>query len=445
MGKRIVVVGGGSAGWGPKLLADLLLTPAIAGAAYVLHDLSWERAERVARLARRLVRELGVPASVEVEPDPDRALAGADFVVVTISTGGLDAMAHDLAIPERYGIYHTVGDTSGPGGWSRALRNVPVFVELARRIDRVAPDAVVLNYTNPMAQLTRALCLTTRRPVVGLCHGVFEDLRFLQRAFGLASEGDLQATYAGVNHFFWITALSIRGQDGYALLREKLAGRSLPELLAGVEPGRDGYHVADELFRFTGYLTYLPDRHTCEFFPHYITSERHLAKYHLARTTIEQRREGMRRAEQQIEQAIDGELPEAYRRRSRETAADIIDAFVTGRTFVDVGNVPNVGQVANLPLGAVLETPVLVTPTGFHPVATGPLPEPVRTWVERHARVQELTVDAALTGDLPKALQALALDPLVSHLTLPEVEELGMTLLRANADLLPQFAADLAG
>ena len=443
MDKRIVIVGGGSAAWGPKLMLDLLLTPAISDATYVLHDLNAVNAERIARFARRLAADLKAPARVEVEADPDRALSGADFVIITISTGGLDAMAHDLAIPERYGIYHTVGDTSGPGGWSRTLRNVPVFVDLAKRIDRVAPDAVILNYTNPMAQLTKTLCVTTGRPVIGLCHGVFDDLGFLRKVFDLASEDEIQAAYAGLNHFFWIISLSIRGQDGYTLLRDRLAGRSLPELLAEVEPGRDGFYLADELFRFTGLLTYLPDRHTSEFFPQYITSEKNLAKYHLVRTTVQQRRENMRRAEQQIEQATENGIPERYLKRSRETAADIIDAFVTGRTFVDVGNTPNIGQVSNVPLGSVVETPVLVTQTGFRPITTGPLPEPMRTWVERYARVQDLTVEAALAGDLNRALKALTLDPLVSHLTIGEVEELGLALLRANARLLPQFAGKL--
>ncbi len=199
MGKRIVIVGGGSAGWGPKLMLDLLLTTSISDATFsdatfVLHDLNSANAERIAGFSRRLAADLSAKARVEAEPDPDRALAGADFVIITISIGGLDEMAHDLAIPERYGIFHTVGDTSGPGGWSRTMRNVPVFVELAERVNRVAPGAVILNYTNPMAQLTKALCLPTDRPVIGLCHGVFEDFAFLQKVFGLASEDEIQAT-----------------------------------------------------------------------------------------------------------------------------------------------------------------------------------------------------------------------------------------------------------
>ena len=443
MGKRIVLVGGGSSGWTPKLLSDLLLTPSIADGTYVLHDLNVANLERIARFARKLKEHLGVAAAIEAETDPDVALRGADFIIITISTGGLDAMAHDLAIPEEYGVYHTVGDTVGPGGWARTMRNVPVFVDLARRVNRLAPGAIILNYTNPMAQLTKALCLCTDRPVVGLCHGLFESLWFLQAVFGLENEGDLECTYAGINHFFWITSLSIRGEDGFRLLREKAADKSLPELVAGIHPDLGHCYLADELFRFTGLLTYMADRHISEFFPQFITSEKNLAKYHLVRTTIEQRRENMRRAETAVERMTKEQIPAHYSQRSRETAADIINAFVTGSRFVDVGNVPNVGQVANLPMGSVLETPVLVTRFGFQPIAVGGLPEPVRTWVERFVRVEDLAVEAAMQGDLNKALKALALDPVVSHLTFGEIEELGLRLLRANAQYLPQFKGQL--
>ncbi len=443
MGKHIVLVGGGSSGWTPKLLSDLLLTPSIADGTYVLHDINRVNLERIARFAGKLKEQLGVAATIEAEADPDVAFRDADFIIITISTGGLDAMAHDLAIPEEFGVYHTVGDTVGPGGWARTMRNVPVFVDMARRVNRLAPESVVLNYSNPMAQLTKTLCLCTDRPVVGLCHGLFESLWFLQAVFGLEKEEDIECTYAGINHFFWVTSLSIRGEDGFRLLREKAAGKPLPELVAGIHPDLGRCHLADELFRFTGFLTYMADRHISEFFPQFITSQKNLDKYHLKRTTIDERREGMRRAEAAVERMTEEQIPAHYRQRSRETAADIINAFVTGSKFIDVGNVPNVGQVANLPMGSVLETPVLVTRFGFRPITVGHLPEPVRTWVERVVRTEDLAVEAAMQGDLNKALKALALDPVVSHLTFGEVEELGMRLLRANARYLPQFKGQL--
>ena len=440
---RVVIVGGGSSSWGPRLLADLMLTPAIADSTFVLHDTNPTNAERIASFARKLARQLEVGASILTETDADSALAGADFVVITISTGGLDAMAHDLAIPEEYGIYHTVGDTMGPGGWARTLRNVPVFVDLAERINRLAPRAVILNYTNPMAQLTKVLCLRTERPVVGLCHGLFENLRVLQKMFDLDSEDDVQCTYAGVNHFFWMTSLSFSGEDGYPVLRERLSRQTVPELRAEMDPDRVASYVADELYRFTGVLPYLADRHTSEFFGPYITSERNLERYHLRRTTVQERKEAMSEREAKVEQLTAEGIPPSYGKRSRETAADIINALVTGQSFIDVGNVPNVGQVSNLTPGSVLETPVLVNGTGFHPIAVGGLPEPIRTWVDRVAVAQDLMVESAMEGDLEKAFRALALDPVVSHLSLHDVKALGRELLKAHSQYLPQFEGRL--
>jgi len=443
MARNIVIVGGGSSAWGPKLMSDLMLTPPLEGSTYVLHDINVANAERIARFSQKLMKEIGVSATIESEPDPDQALKDADFVIITISTGGLPAMAHDLAIPEDYGIYHTVGDTVGPGGWARALRNIPVFIDLANRINRLAPNAVILNYTNPMAQLTKALCLSTNRPVVGLCHGLFETLHTISRILEVEDEHDIQATYAGVNHCFWVTSFTVRGQDGYEMLRQKLGGKSLVDIVPQEYRSHIRWYVADELYRLTGMLTYLADRHITEFFPQYLTSKENLQKYHIKRTTVQERMDGMRRREEEVERMTEGVIPESFKERSRETAADIISAFVTGKPFVDVGNVPNVGQVANLPAGAVLETPVLVTAGGFHPVAVGSLPEPMRSWLERHTRVQNLTVEAAIDGDLDKAFKALMLDPLVSHLNPDDIREMGMRLLRANAQYLPQFEGKL--
>lgn len=440
MTHRIVVVGGGSAGWGPKLMSDLFLTPALADSTYVLHDLNQGNADRIARFATKLADQLGVQPTIVVEGDPDQAYAEADFVLITISTGGLEAMGHDLAVPERYGIYHTVGDTVGPGGWARALRNVPVFQQIAQRVNVLAPDAVILNYSNPMAQLTKTLAVSTDQPVVGLCHGLFETLEFLQFLLNIEDEHDIQAVYGGVNHFFWITDLRIRGNDGYELLEELLGERSLLEVAAELNPElAHRVSLASELLRVTGMLTYAADRHTSEFFSHILTSTERMAEYGIVRTSIADRRRNMTNTMARIDEMTRSGIPAAYGQRSRETAADIINAFVTGKPFIDVGNVPNVGQIANLPMGAVVETPVLVSPSGFQPITVGEMPEPTATWLDRIVRVQEMTVDAALLGDLDEALMALALDPLCAHLDWTQVEELGIELLRANAAYLPQF------
>ncbi len=185
-------------------------------------------------------------------------------------------MAHDLAIPEEYGIFHTVGDTSGPGGWARMLRNFPVFAGLARDINRYAPGAMVLNYTNPMTTLTDVLARACTGPVVGLCHGLFENLEFLAAHYGLASEADVSVNYGGVNHFFW-TEPDPRARAGTcsADLRAKVRRRGFTALIRESSPDPMGFssnrELATALFDETGVMPYLGDRHTCEFFPCYIT------------------------------------------------------------------------------------------------------------------------------------------------------------------------------
>jgi alpha-galactosidase len=234
---RICFIGGGSYNWMPKLLADLALTPDLEGAV-VLHDPNQRALEDIAQYGRKAFASVGSRFTIESTTDLDRALDGAEFVVVTITTGGLDSMALDLAIPEKYGICQSVGDTVGPGGLARALRNVPVMVGIARAMERHCPDAWMLNLTNPMTVLTRAVGLTAPRlKTVGLCHELFGVRGGLIRMFG-GTENDFEFRVAGVNHLIWVLEMTIRGQDGLRMVREYVAsGAPLP-----VAEARGGWH-----------------------------------------------------------------------------------------------------------------------------------------------------------------------------------------------------------
>jgi alpha-galactosidase len=434
--RRICIVGGGSNAWAPKIVKDMMLTPGIADSTFVLYDIDRAAAELVAAFLRRLGTRLGTGASIEATDDRRRAFEGAGHFVITISTGGLDAMAHDLAIPEEYGIWHTVGDTSGPGGWARMLRNFPVFAGLARDIERFAPGAAVLNYTNPMAGLTDILSRACTGPVVGLCHGLFENLEFLAAHYGLADESELSVQYGGVNHFFWTTRVAARGREVLADLRSTVRRRGFTALMRESSPDPMGFRsqreLATALFDETGLMPYLGDRHTCEFFPCYLTDRALMRRYGLERTSIADRRAMFRDRDRALRAMAKGAIPEEYLRRSRETAADIIAARVTGRPFIDVGNLPNVGQVGNLPRGAVVETAVRVDGNGFSPICFGDLPQPVLGLVEPHAHVQATLVRACLERDRDLAFAALRLDPLCAHLGGDRVREMGARLLRAH-------------
>ncbi len=446
---RVVFIGGGSQNWAPTIIRDIVLKPGMEEVDFDIRlvDPSDDRARAIEALFTAKFSEWNVRhARVRRVADPARALDGAHFVIIAISTGRLPAMRHDIAVPERYGIYHTVGDTSGPGGWSRALRNIPVFRDYARLIRRHAPAAFVLNYTNPMGALTCTLSqeLGSGR-VVGLCHGLFECYDVLRAIFGLKSERSIQVRFAGVNHFFWILDLQIDGQDGYALLRRTLKGRSLGAFIKGTHRDAMGFSsdkwLTSELFEHYGYLPYVGDRHTCEFFGSYLASPGLMRRFKLVRTSVSERGALYRKAERRIRQwtrGLDADWP-LTQTPSRETAADIIRAAAFNERFTDVVNVENEGQIANLPAGAVVETLGEIDARGITPLTAGPLPDALLALVRPHADVQLRTVAAGLSGDLDAALLALAADPACAHMTVSDVKKMGLELLRANRQYLPQF------
>ena len=448
---KIAVIGGGSFSWSPKLMRDILLKEEIENADVRLLDIDKEAADIISAIGKRLAKDWKLGGTFTPTTDPDRALDGADFVIITISTGGVDAMEHDIKVPERYGIFQTVADSVGPGGWARGLRNIPVFVTIAKRVQKNCPRAMILNYSNPMSTLTRTLSLATPQPVVGLCHGLFQNYRLLINIFGLKSEEELRASYAGINHFFWILDFSVNGRPGYPLLERKLrGGKKLDDLIRTTYVDPHGHAsirrlIASELYEDFGYLPYFGDRHTSEFFSRYLAPDRERLKtYHLVRTSAaDRRRKRAVRRKETIALANGSEKMD--RTRSRETACDIMAARWANADFIDVMNLPNVGQISNLPYGAVVETPGLVNMLGFAPVAVGPLPDQLVNVVLPHVMNQEFIVEAGLEGDWDRAYQALINDALCAHLPLPKVKRMGRQLLEANRRYLPQFFARRAG
>src|ERR687896_221406 len=203
---KIAVVGGGSYQWGPKIIQDVALSDDLQGSILTLHDIDSEALDDLYRWGEKMAALAGADLVLERTGDLDEALSGAHFVVLCISTGGLDAMAHDLEIPARYGVVQTVGDTVGPGGLFRGLRNIPVVVEIARAMEEYCTDAVLLNLTNPLTVLTRAVGKATSTRAVGLCHELFSTLGMLSKMFDVTAEA-INARVAGINHFIWVTDL----------------------------------------------------------------------------------------------------------------------------------------------------------------------------------------------------------------------------------------------
>jgi alpha-galactosidase len=436
MNPKIVIVGGGSNAWTPNLVKDMLLTEELSCAQFILYDIDKKASDLTKAFLDKLAKKLKVNCVIKSTDRLSTAFKDADYFIIAISTGGLTSMAHDLAIPEDYGIYHTVGDTSGPGGWARTIRNFSVFIHLAEAINRYAPNAVILNYTNPMVTLTKVLAQKCDGPVVGLCHGLFENIEAIQRLYKVESEEKINLQYAGLNHFFWITEANVDGVDILADIKRRLKRKKFGDLfpvsstdIMGFSSGRD---VGDELFRLTGFLPYIGDRHTCEYFPWFITNRATMKKYGITRSSITDRKRLFRTRKTDLLKMIKGEIDSSYFEKSRETAADIISAHAIGKVFIDVGNLPNVGQISNLPKGTVVETAVKIDKNGFTPLAFGDLPEPIFGFIEPWTRVYDLTVQACFQKSKSLALQALRLDPVCSHLATPQVYEMGNRLLKAH-------------
>lgn len=420
---KIVCVGGGSYNWCPKLLNDIIQTEEMEGCEIFLLDKNLKAAEDIKALGEALCKKHSRNIDFIATTSEDSAFRNADFALITITTGGLKAMKNDLDISEKYKVFHTVGDTVGPGGWSRTWRNVPVFVKMAEKIEKLSPKAFILNYTNPMYSLTSTLNRVSNLKTVGLCHGVFSSYKMLQNIFGV-EEKDINITFGGLNHFFWVFDFTVNGKPGYPLLKKKLGKKTLCEFNGGKQP------LLSELYHTYGYLTY-GDRHVSEFIPQYVTgNEMKLKKYGLVRTSIKAREQGYADARNRTHDIIKGKLD--LGNRSRETAVDIMKAVITKKPFIDVTNLPNIGQIDNLPRGAIVETLGKVDSLGFTPLAAGNMPEVLKGLTMPHIICQDMLVDAAIRRDRKQALEALHIDPSCSHLFYKEIKEMGEALFKAN-------------
>lgn len=440
------------------MLVDFVNTPVVRDAELVLHDIDPAPLPRMVELAQHLAGLRGVGLSARATTDRRDALRGADFVVVNISTGGFRSMRHDLEIPERFGLRQSVGDTVGPGGVMRALRNIPVFLDIARDAEALCPDAWILNLTNPMTAICRALTRETSLKTVGLCH----EITITQFLLGLlldVSFLDLTLEVGGVNHLPFVTAVDAAGDDGLARLRELLAdaearadeplpmalpdGLELVKWSAGPTWTRGdlmaNWGVKLELFERFGVLPGAGDRHVAEFFPSFITRESGWGeRWGFALQTIEMRERDQQGYIAGLEAMLASDT--VHTMPSGEMVAPVIQSFVLDQPGRFPLNIPNEGQVADLPLGAMVESMCIVDGGGVRGSEAVSLPAPMAEALRRVSTAQELTVDAAVSGDRDAAFAAMLLDPLTSRLDYDAVAAMTHEMLAATAEWLPQFA-----
>lgn len=440
---KVTIIGGGSYGWTPTIFRDLIMTEELEGATICLEDINRQSLEELTTLCKQVLADFGKNFKLVSTTDQQEALQDADYVILTITVGGFDSMQHDLEIPYKYGIYQSVGDTVGPGGLSRALRNLPVVLDIARDMEKLCPRAWLINITNPMTTITRVVNKHSSVRCIGLCHELFGTMRRLQKLFGLSDwRKEITVTAGGVNHFVWILDMRINGRDGFEMLGQYLSDPQRLKERQTRAATKGPLFTTDalkfELFRTYGYLPAAGDRHIAEFFPYFLGAEVNKgADFGVRLTTIGVRREKWFPGDQQRVRDLIAGKEQLSRGKSQEAVSNIIASLATGKPLIEIMNLPNRGQIDNLPREAVVETLGCVRQDTAQGIAIGNLPEPIVGWVATHVMNQEMTVEAALEGDRKLALEVLLGDPMTRNFR--DAGKMLDELLEANRKYLPRF------
>ena len=459
MAARIVIVGGGSSHWTPRLLTDFANTPSLADSEVVLMDVAADSLPPMLRAGAHIAGRRGIGLRVSSTTDLDAALLDAEFVVTTLSVGGFASMRHDLEIPARYGIHQPVGDSVGPGGIARALRSVPVMLEIARAMERRCPNALLVNVSNPLTALCRAVARETSVRVVGLCN----ELVGLRWVLSLLFDADFLAIdpqVGGVNHLPLVTGIRIGDADGFAMLRDLLGepGPRADEPIWMTPPEDTHWHKASEgdkwtkgdvlannrlkfeLFDRFGVLPGSSDTHVAEFFPGFVTAASDFGRgwgvhhYGLAGHRADKAAD---EAELRALLASD-EIP-AW--PSGELVAPLLGALVTGHDAALPVNLPNRGQVADLDPGVVVECIGVAGGSGLSPRDEVRVGTVLGEYLRRVSVSQELTVEAACRGNPTTVVEAMLTDQMAGRLPYERVLAMTDELLAATAPWLPQFAS----
>lgn len=462
---KIVIIGAGSASFGPTTLATIVRNEALRGSELALVDLDERAVRHAAQVAERMSESWGAEMSVEATTDRREVLPGATHVIVSIEVPPREELWRlDWEIPLRHGLRQPYGENGGPGGLMHTFRQMPAHLAIARDMEALCPEAWMILFSNPLPRLTRAIRKYTNVKVVGKCHqinvGYALAAAMLSEAYGIdvpenvscnsdpanyptmtalaqAGRERFAITSAGLNHFIWLMDIHDRqtGEDLYPALRE--AARAVgqkggpPETL---EP------LSMELFRLFDVLPIAGDTHLAEYLP---WQHDPLAKpWETYRLPLYDwsGNEAVREALQSIMAAMaSGDMPvDGMREAPSEGATELIAGLSGREPYLDeTVNVPNGGAIANLPDETIVEVPAAVGAFGIRPAQIGALPEPIAELLRREAGLVELVVDAAVTGDRQLALQALALDPMINDLG--RARAILDEYLVRFAEYLPQF------
>lgn len=446
MSIKVVVIGAGSVGFTRRLLRDILAVPELADTHFAFTDISKHNLDLVTRLCRKDVRANRLPARITTTVQRRRALRDADYVICCVRVGGLEAFRHDIEIPLKYGVDQCVGDTICAGGLMYGQRTIPQILAFARDVRAVAnPDALFLNYANPMAMNTWAGLEAGGINLVGLCHGIEHGWTQIAEVLGAARREDVEIVCAGINHQTWYTDIWHNGRrvDGAELLA---AFERHPEY-SKTEKVR-----IDVLRRFGTYSTE-SNGHLSEYLPWYRKRPRDIRKWIDRGRWSSGETGGYLRASTERRNWFETDFPRWLEAedppigpddRSDERGSRIIEAIETGRVYRGFFNVRNAGAISNLPSDAIVEVPGYVDRLGIHIPRLGPLPLACAATCQASIDVQRMATQAAIEGDVTLLKQAMLHDPLVGAVCdPPEVWQMVDELMVAQARWLPQYRREI--
>ncbi len=435
---KIAFIGAGSLGFTRGLVRDVLTFPLLENATISLMDVNKERLEFARKAVGLIIERGGYPAKIEATLDRKEALKGADAVLCTILSGDVQVWRHDIEIPKKYGVDTNIGDTRGPSGIFRALRTIPVMVGIVKDMERYCPNALLLNYTNPMAMLCRAMQRVSKIQTSGLCHSVQGTANMLANWIG-APMNEIDYVCAGINHMAWYTEFKWKGKDAYPLIRKAIATN---KKIYNEE------QVRNEMFLALDYYVTESSGHNSEYNWWFRKRPDLIAKYctrgtgwnpgeyaYILKHYLHTAKSWKKDTQDWFAQGAPMSLE-----RGHEYAASIINAYKGGEPFQFNGNVRNTNLVTNLPPDACVEVPVVANRRGLNAIHVGALPIQCAALNNLTIAVEEMAVEAALTGDPKLVYQSIAFDPLTAAvLSLAEIKKMVQEMLKKNKDYLPTF------
>ena len=434
--KKFAFIGAGSVNFTRAIIRDLLTYPAFEDAQFYLMDIDREKLDGIRACVDNIVAAFGNKATVVSTMDRREALDGADGVLCTVFNGDIDIWRYDVEIPKQFGVDTNIGDTRSVSGMFRALRNIPLMLDICRDIEELCPHAVFLNYTNPMSMLCKAMQANTKVCVTGLCHSVQGTAAQLAQWIG-ADESEITYLCAGVNHQAFFLEFKRNGVDAYPQIFEAVKKKEIYE----------SDIVRCEMLKHLDYVPTESSGHNSEYNAWFRKRPDLIEKYCTGGTSwnpgeyafsLNLRIKRKETWPEDIKKWI-AEKPDT--KRGQEYAANIFNAiFGDNALYTFNGNVLNTGLIDNLPENSCVEVPVLASKNGIQPMHVGPLPAHLATLVGTTARIEDMIAEAAVTGDRRLVLHAVQLDPLTSAVcSLEEIDQMVNLLFEKNRDYLPAF------